>query len=296
MFIFPILILLAVAMIGCQFSDPSSEEQVDAETVAWLITDPANGLTQEVADLSSYLFGVDGSVQNVAPQDSTVESKAFGVSASYAIYCSGSLGGFTWNPLTQAYEKELIDVDILLPHREVHLERLFVQVRFYTSFDASGDPYQPQNVDGGLDPAVHSLTYYREVKGSATNLNTGTDSAFDAVSDLVYSDIDMDAKSVTINGTHNREFERLFANGRMVNGEVSYTIKALDIAYDEETSTFTYSGEIDYVYDAAVTRADGTIVVRHREATISFDGTTTFLVLVGKLRFRFNLLTGALIG
>jgi hypothetical protein len=169
-------------------------------------------------------------------------------------------------------------------------------VRFYTSPDASGDPYQPATVDEGLDPAVGSLTYYREVEGSAVHVTTGTESDFDAISDLVYSDIDTEEKSVIINGTHDRAFERLFENGRMANGEVSYTIRDLEIVYEAETSVFTYSGEIDYVYDAAVTRGDGTIVTRHREATISFDGTTTFFVLVGKLRFRFHLLTGTLIG
>jgi hypothetical protein len=277
-------------MIGCQLEEPSSEEQIDAEAVAWLITDPANGLAQEVADLGSYLFSVNGSTQSL-----TAESKAFGITASYALYFCGKLGGFTWNSDTEAYEKELFDVDISLPNREVHLDRLFVRVRFYTSDDASGDSYQPEEVEEGLDPAVHSLTYYREVEGWATNLTTGTESDFDAVSELVYSAIDTDNNTVTINGTHTRDFERLFTNGRMVNGEVSYTIMDLDISYDEETSTFTYSGGIEYVYDAAVTRADGTVVVCHREATITFDGTTTFIVQVGTLRFRFHLLTGLLV-
>ena len=290
----PALVLLVLAMIGCQLAEPSSEEQVDAESVAWLITDPANGLAQEVTDLGSYLFSL-GSTQSAATQGSIIETKALGITASYALYFCGDLGGFNWNPDTEAYEKELFDVDISLPNREVHLDRLFVRVRFYTSDDASGDSYQPEKVEEGIDPAVHSLTYYREVEGRATNLATGTESDFDAVSDLVYSAIDTDNNTVTINGTHIRDFERLFTNGRMVNGEVSYTIEGLDISYDEDTSTFTYSGGIDYVYDAAVTRADGTIVVRHREATITFDGTTTFIVQIGKIRFRFHLLTGLLI-
>lgn len=94
---------------------------VGMAAVAWLITDPANGLTQEVADLGSYLFSL-GSTQS-----STIESKAFGVTASYALYFSGKLCGFTWNPDSEAYEKELFDVDIYLPNRNVHLERQFVR-------------------------------------------------------------------------------------------------------------------------------------------------------------------------
>ena len=81
LFLLPVMAIALIAIVttGCQWTvEPVSEEQIDAEAVAWLITDPANGLTQEVADLGSYLFGVDGSVQNVAPQDSTVESKALG--------------------------------------------------------------------------------------------------------------------------------------------------------------------------------------------------------------------------
>ncbi len=140
-YILPALAVLMLAMIGCQPAEPSSKEQ--AEAVAWLITDPANGLAQEVADLGSYLFSL-GSTQSTATQSSTVESKALGVTASYALYFCGDLGGFTWNPDPQAHEKELFGVDISLPNREVNLDRLFVRVRFHTSDDASGDSYQPE--------------------------------------------------------------------------------------------------------------------------------------------------------
>jgi len=73
----PALVLLVLAMIGCQLAEPSSEEQVDAESVAWLITDPANGLAQEVTDLGSYLFSL-GSTQSAATQGSIIETKALG--------------------------------------------------------------------------------------------------------------------------------------------------------------------------------------------------------------------------
>ena len=92
----PALVLLVPAMIGCQLAEPSSEEQVDAESVAWLITDPANGLAQEVTDLGSYLFSL-GSTQSAATQGSIIETKALGVTASYALYFCGNLGGFNWN-------------------------------------------------------------------------------------------------------------------------------------------------------------------------------------------------------
>lgn len=285
-----ILAGLLLITVGCQLGYQESEEQLDAEAVAWLITDPSNVLTQEMADVGSYLFSVDGSTQS-----STIESKALGITASYALYFTGNLSSFTWNESTRAYEKELIDVDISLPNREVHLDRLFVQVRFYASTDASGDSLEVDNAGAGLDPVVHSLTYYREVDGTALNLNTGTECDFTAVSDLVFSDIDTDNRAVTINGTHSRDFERLFTNGRMVDASVSYTINNLSIAYDEGTSTFSYSGSIDYIFDATVTRADGTVLTRHQEATVTFDGSTTFIVEVGNLRYRFHLLTGQLV-
>ncbi|UCF99147.1 MAG: hypothetical protein JSV89_06315 [Spirochaetaceae bacterium] len=148
--------------------EPVSEDQ--AEALAWLITDPTNGLTQEVADLGSYLFGMDGSIQSVAPRDSTVESIALGLTESCALYFCGALGGFTWNPDTQAYEKELSDLDISLPNRDVHLDRLFVRVRFHTSADASGDSFQPVEVKEGVDlevaydGATSTFTYSGEIR------------------------------------------------------------------------------------------------------------------------------------
>ena len=81
----------------------------------------------------------------------------------------------------------------------------------------------------------------------------------------------------------------------MVNSEVNYTIEDLHVSHDEGTSTLAYSRSIACIYGAAVTRSDGTIVVRHREATITLNGTTTFAVQVGKFAFRFQLLTGLLV-
>ena len=100
LFLHPVLTLamLAAALVGCQLTDaPAGEEQVDAEAVAWAITDPGSGLTQEMTDLGSYLFGVDASMPSVASEDSAGETKALGCTASYALYCSGAVGGFTTN-------------------------------------------------------------------------------------------------------------------------------------------------------------------------------------------------------
>ena len=275
-----LLALLSGGFIACELgSDP--ELQYDAEDIAATVSDPASGLTQEIADLGAYLY---------AP---AAGGKALGINALYALYFSGDLSAFVWNPVTRAYEKVVTDFDRDLPKHTVHIDSLFVQVRLYTSSDASGTSYQPAaGLGGGWDPAVHSLTFYRKIQGTATNLTTGTACSFTAASDLILTDIDTAARTVTINGTHERSFTRTFTSGRSVEGSVSYTIHDLTIACDPLTGVFSCTGSVDYVYDATVTRANGSVVVRHLTGTITFDGTETFGVEVEGVKFRFHLYTG----
>lgn len=279
-----VLLALSGVFTACELGT-DAEAQYDAEDIAAFISDQASGLTQEIADLGVYLYAPVGA------------GKALGSNALYALYFSGDLSAFGWNPVTLAYEKLITDFDRDLPKHTVHIDSLFVQVRMYTSSDASGASYQPAaGLGGGWDPAVHSLTFYRKIQGAATHLNTGTSCAFTAASDFVLTDIDTAARTVTINGTHERSFTRTFTSGRSVEGSVSYTIHDLTIACDPLTGLFSCTGSVDYVYDATVTRANGSVVVRHLTGTITFDGTGIFGVEVEGVKFRFHLFTGELVG
>jgi hypothetical protein len=164
--------------------------------------------------------------------------------SSYALYFTGDLASFAWNPAILAYERTRTNFTVTLPNRTVLVSSVFVQIRFYTSTDAGGSSYQPNgnNITSGWDSAVHSLTYSRTISGSTTNCSTGTVSAFSAASNLVFTNINTVAHSVTVNGTHSDTFTRTFTNGRIVEGTFTDTITSLVITYNPATVTFSWAG------------------------------------------------------
>ena len=272
---------LAVIAIGCQLagSTTSSDGPTDADTVAAAVADPTNETTQEGVDVGSYVFGAG-----------TVDS------STDALYFSGDLANFVWNPATLAYERTRTNFTITLPYRTVQVSSVFVQIRFFTSSDASGTGYGPFTLTSGLDPAVHSLTYYRTISGTTTNTSTGTTSVFSGTSNLTYANINTTAHTVTVSGTHSRSFTRTYANGRVVQGTISDTLNSLVITYNPSTHVFTWTGSLSYVYQANVTRSNGTQVSRQSSATINFSGSSIFVVDIDGVQYDFSVLDGSSTG
>jgi hypothetical protein len=270
---------LLATLAGCQLGGISAAESEDAKAIAAEIADPSSGVTQEVQDLGTYLFG---------------EPAAKGPVARAARFLTGHLGEFHWNAETGAYERTREVFDLVLENRTVHVARVFVSVRFFTSTDGTGTPFQPV-LGATLDPNVHSIRWHREVTGTAEHALSGAVSGFSAESDLLYSSIDTAAGTVTVDGTHSRSFTRTFDTGRTVEGTVSYTLSGLEIVRDPATRSLSWGGTLHYEYDATVTRPDGTQVERQRTGEVSFEGSSTFVVTTGQGSWRCSLVDGSLL-
>ena len=282
----PMLAVLALVVSGCQLGEVTSDAEADADAIAAAVAGPSDGMTQEAMDVGGYFFG------SSAGSGSMMSTKSPVFPATHARFFCSDLGSFAWNPVTEAYERSRSDFDVVLPNHLVHVDSVFVQVRFFISTDASGSSYQPVDFSSGFDPWVHSMTYHREIVGTSTSLATGTVTSYAAVSDLAYTGIDTSAGTVTIDGTRTREFDRTFSNGRTVAGTIEDSISDLVMAWDAETGTLSWEGTLTYVFDASVTRPNGTQVARHREGTIEFSGSSTFTVTVDGTRYRYRLSDG----
>jgi hypothetical protein len=283
----PVAAALALVVSGCQLGDATSDAEADADAIAAAVASPSDGMTQEAMDVGGYFFGSSvgsGSMMNL-------KSPVF--PTTHARFLSGDLGSFAWNPATEAYERSRSDFDVVLLNHLVHVDSVFVQVRFFVSTDASGSSCHPVDFSSGFDPWVHSMRYHREIAGTSTSLATGTVTAHTAVSDLVYTDIDTSAGTVTIDGTRTREFDRTFTSGRTVAGTIEDTISDLVMTWDAGTGTLSWDGTLAYVLDATVTRVNGTQAARHQEGTIEFSGSSTFAVTVDGTRYRYRLSDGS---
>jgi hypothetical protein len=283
----PMLAVLALVVYGCQLADVTSDAEADADAIAAAVASPSDGMTQEAMDVGGYFFG------SPAGSGSSKSLPSHVFPANHLRFFSGDLGSFSWNPATEAYERRRSDFDVILPGHSVHVDAVFVQVRFFISSDASGSSYQPVDFSSGFDPWVHSMTYHREVSGTSTNLITGTVTEHAAESDLVFTNIDTASGTVTIDGTRTCGFDRSFTNGRTVVGTINDTISDLVMTWKAETGTLSWDGTLAYVLDATVTRPNGTPVVRHQEGTIEFSGSSTFTVTVDGQRYRYRLSDGS---
>lgn len=270
---------LLATLAGCQLGGVSAAETEDAKAIAAEVADPSSGVTQDVEDLGAYLFA---------------EPPAKGPIGRFARFFSGSLGEFDWNGETGAYERTGELFDVAHENRIVHVARLFVSVKFYTSADGSGDPFQPV-LPGTLDPSVRSIRWHREISATAEHTGSGWVSAFSAESDLLYSSLDVEAGTVTVDGTHDRTFTRTFENGRTVEGSVAYVLSGLEIVRDPITGLLSWAGTLQYEYDATVTRPNGTQVERQRSGEVTFEGSTTFVVTTGQGSWRCSLVDGSLL-
>jgi hypothetical protein len=280
---------LAVMLAGCQLAQ-EDDARTQAEAIVAAVADASSGITQEVVDLGAYMFALDP-----LSASSSSSSKALGITHSYALYLSGNLNGLEWDEGEGAFELELTDFDLELPVFSIHIDRLYIKLQMFESSDASGEPYHPLEMGSGLDPNVHSLIYYREIEGIATNRESGTIRAFDSTSQLTYTDIEAGSTTVTMAGDTTRVFSTSFTNGRYVSGTSDNTVQTLSVTYDPEQELFYFTGVISYVLDVAVTRANGTEVDYYQQATVEFDGTTTGVVTVAGTRFRFDVVSGNLL-
>jgi hypothetical protein len=279
---------IALAATGCAVGPDVSDAEADA--IAAAVAGPSDGFTQETADIGGMLFGSPG-----GGGDQTVTGPRAAVFPAGAMrFLDGSFPGVDWvyDDVEKTYTRTRADFDVTLPNHQVHVDLVMVRVQFFTSADATGEPYGPVDFSAGFDPAIHSLTYHREITSTSTNLSTGTVNVLEAQADLAFTGIDTAAGTVTIDGTRTRSFDRTFTNGRTVVGTLSDTITDLVLDWDAETGTLTWSGTLTYVFDATLTRANGTVVTRHQEGTIVFSGSSTFTVTVDGTTYRYRLVDG----
>jgi hypothetical protein len=282
---------IALAVAGCAFGPVVSDGEADADAIAAAVAGPSDGLTQEATDIGGLLFGSGsgGGEQSMMGLQGSV------FPAGALRFFDGSFPGDNWvyDEVGKTYTRTKADFDVTLPNHEVHVDLVMVRVRFFTSTDATGEPYGPVDFTAGFDPAIHSMTCHREIASTSTNLSTGTVNVLEAQTDLAFTGIDTTAGTVTIDGTRTRSFDRTFTNGRTVVGTLSDTITDLVLDWDAETGTLTWTGTLTYVFDATVTRPNGTTVPRHQEGTIVFSGSSTFTVTVDGATYRYRLADGA---
>lgn len=277
---------LAVAVTGCQLGDVVTDAEADADAIAAAIASPSDGLTQEAMDVGAYLFG------SGSESGSVLSARSYAFPANRVRFFSGDLQNFVWDPDTRTYLKTRSDFDVTLPNHAIHVDSLLVKVQFFTTTDASGVGYGPVDFSDGFDPAIRSMTYHRQISATTTNLETGTVNVHAAESDLAFTGIDVEAGTVTIDGTRSRTFDRAFANGRSVVGTIEDDVSDLVLSWDAEAGTVSWSGTLAYAIDATVTRPDGTQVQRHREGTIEFSGSSTFTVTVDGAAYTYRLSDG----
>lgn len=281
---------LVVAVTGCQLGDVTTDAEADADAVAAAIASPSDGLTQEAMDVGAYLFGSEGA------DGSALGARSYVFPAKHVRYFSGNLAAFVWDPDAKTYVRARSDFDVTLPNHAIHVDSLLVKVRFFASTDASGAGYGPVDFSDGFDPEIHSMSYHRGINATATNLETGTVNVHAAESDLVFTNIDVEAGTVTINGARSRTFDRAFTNGRSVVGTIDDEVSDLVLVWDAATGTVSWSGTLAYAIDATITRPDGTRVQRHREGTIEFSGSSTFTVTVDGATYTYRLADGTRVG
>lgn len=279
---------LALAVAGCMLGPSASETAADADAIAAAVAEPSDGFTQEAMDIGGLLFGSGGGgQQSLAGRSASV----FPAGAMRFLDGTFPNANWTWNDTEKAYTRTRSDFDVTLPNYEVHVGQVLVRVRFFASTDASGEAFKP-DFSSGFDPAIGSMTYHREMSATSTNLATGTVNVHDAVTDLAFTAIDAAAGTVTIDGTRTRTFDRTFADGRTMVGTLSDTVSDLALDWDADTGTLTWSGTLAFVYDATVTRPNGTQVTRHREGTVTFSGSSTFTVTVDGAAYTYRLADG----
>jgi len=285
-----VAVAIALAVAGCAFGPEVSDAEADADAIAAAVAGPSDGFTQEATDIGGMLFGSGsgGGEQSVMGPHAAV----FPMGAMR--FLDGSFPGINWvyDEVEKTYTRTRADFDVTLPNHQVHVDLVMVQVQFFTSTDGTGESYGPVDFSSGFDPAIHSLTYNREIASTSTNLSTGTVNVLEAETDLAFTVIDAAAGTATIDGTRTRSFDRTFTNGRTVVGTLTDTVSDLFLDWDAETGTLTWSGTLLYVFDATLTRANGTVGSRHQEGTIEFSGSSTFTVTVDGATYRYRLADG----
>jgi hypothetical protein len=283
----PMFAMLALVVSGCQLADVTSDTETDADAIAAAVASPSDGMTQEVMDVGGHLFGSAGG----GGEGSMMGKYVF--PAGHARFLCGDLQNFVWDDATKTYTRTRSGFDVILPDHTVHVDSVLVRVKFFESTDATGDGHGPVDFSSGFDPLIHSMTYHRELTATITALSTGTVTVHTAESDLVFTDIDTEAGTVTIDGTRARAFDRTFTNGRTAVGTIEDTLADLVMTWDAGTGTLSWSGTLTYVLDATVTRVNGSQVARHREGTIEFSGSSTFTVTVDGTSYRYRLADGS---
>jgi hypothetical protein len=281
---------IALAVPGCAAGPGAADAEADADAIAAAVAGPSDGFTQEAADIGGMLFGSAGG----GGEPSVFGPHASGFPVGAMRFFDGSFPGVNWvyDDVEKTYTRTRADFDVTLLNHQVHVDAVLVRVRFFASADASGEPYGPVDFSAGFDPAIHAMTCHREIALTSTNLSTGTVDVLDADTDLAFTTIDVAAGTVTIDGTRTRSFDRTATNGRTAVGTISDTVSDLVLAWDAEAGTLSWTGTLGYVFDATVTRTNGTVVTRHQEGTIEFSGSSTFTVKVDGTTYRYRLADG----
>ena len=89
--------LLALAAMGCQFAEVTTDTEADADAIAAAVASPSDGMTQEAMDVGGYLFGATGGSATMMSQASHV------FPARHARFFSGDLASFVWDEATKTH-------------------------------------------------------------------------------------------------------------------------------------------------------------------------------------------------
>ncbi|MBE3064327.1 MAG: hypothetical protein IMZ69_04840 [Spirochaetes bacterium] len=265
--------------------------------IATTLADPTNGISQEIADIGAFVF--ESTAASKALPEARSRTMTFSVGPVLHMRDRFDQGKFVWNPSAGAYEVTETSLAVSAGDVSGTLTSINFSVSFFTSGDASGTGVQL--IDPSSDLAsnagtVRSMKYHREISGTVTDSRTGVTRAFGppAATDLT---VRWGAgTSLSVDGTHTRTFTHSFPDGRTASGTISLTVPP-DLAVSwEQRPDFSYmvieDGTITGIYDATVSRADGTTQDMEKTAGMEFDRSETATVSVVGLSVRVNLLTG----
>lgn len=281
--------LVGILVLAACGASPWLSQEV-AEQVASTFADPANGFTQEAADVGSYLFAGEGVARTI------MEPRIVPKGGSYTLYFSGNFGSFAWDPVDQAYERDVTSPIAVTTGTDITgtIHSLHVRVQFQ---DAAGDPVQlSQPLGDGtlLADGVVSMSYYRQLEGEFTNAATGAATSFQAVTDLAITGLSDSVDGVFQSGTHARTFVRT-QQDRQTEGSLTFSTENLAVNYDwiDDGWVITQEGTVTAQYNATITRDSGVTEV-NRTAQIECSRQKTVTVTVEGAVVRVDITTGRL--
>jgi hypothetical protein len=295
-----ILVLAGILLFGCsngaQFDKKTADsaDNLAAVEAADSLSNPENGAAQELSDNLSLILGdSSGSLSSGGSPDSnsaqlTLSDTSEVQTSSVTIIYSNELDtNFIWDTVSESYKRTITNLTIIKPNFTGTIDQVNVELKFFTSLDATGTPVQldsgkPKNLANNQN--IHSMKYSRTYTGTLTHVYRNITRNISVTTSLIITGINDGIDGVLVSGTRTE-------NVNVVNGNITgvwtliHTFNNVNVDRDivDGVRITTYQGTANVSFNGTWVGPKGTKTVtktaiitfnRERIVTVTIDGST----------------------